>query len=228
MIATMHLLKVGPLRAPLIARRRPRAPGLVYADLLLAAHLGGGLRPRPNPGRVALFAVWSDEAAHDRYLVEGPLAPVLADASTSAVRLQPLRVAGTWAGLPPLVDHEQAVADNEPVAVLTYGRLKLHRFGAFLRTSARAEADAVRHPGLAYGTGLARPPRLVSTFSLWHSAAAMRDFAHGGEGHAGALGANARRAFHHESIFARFRPYGATGEWAGLDGSGRPRVVEAG
>lgn len=228
MIASMHLLKVGPLRAPLIVRRRPHAPGLLYADLLLAAHLGGGVRPRPDPRRVALFAVWSDDAALDRYLAEGPLATVLEDACTSAVRLQPLRIAGSWTGLPQLVDRVQAVADDEPVAILTYGRLKLHRVGEFLRTSARAEADALEHPGLAYGTGLARLPRLVSTFSLWHSAEAMRDFARAGKGHTGALDADARRAFHHESIFVRFRPYRATGDWTGLDAAasaGQPQVV---
>ena len=85
--------------------------------------------------------------------------------------------------------------------------------GAFLRASARAEAEAVADPGLAFGTGLARPPRLVSTFSLWRTARAMRDFAYRGAGHTAALDAVARRDFHSESTFLRFAPYAATGDW---------------
>jgi hypothetical protein len=130
------------------------------------------------------------------------------------VRLAPVRATGSWTGLPALVDSEVEVADDDPVAVLTYGRLKLHRMPAFLRASARAEADAVTDPALLAGTGLARLPRLVSTFSLWRSAGAMRDFAYRGAGHRGALDAVAERDFHRESIFIRFLPYEATGAWA--------------
>jgi hypothetical protein len=213
-IASMHLADVGPLRATAVLRRTPRperTPGLVYADLLMAARLGAGFLPRPRPGCVALFAVWRDDGALDAFLDHDPLAGVLLPGR--GVRLQPVRASGGWNGLPALVDAERTVADDEPVAVLTYGRLKLHRAAAFLRTSARAEADAIVHPALVSGTGLTRPPRLVSTFSLWRSAAAMRDFAYRGTGHTGALQAVARRDFHHESIFIRFRPYAATGDW---------------
>jgi hypothetical protein len=214
-IASMHLADIGSLRSLAVLARSPRpdrTPGLVYADTLLTAQLSAGLRPRPVAGRVALFAVWRDEAALDRFVAEDPLAERLA--SGPAVRLAPLRCRGSWRGLPELVNSEQPVADDEPVAVLTYGRLKPHRTLAFLRASARAEADAIADGAMLAGTGLTRPPRLVSTFSLWRSAAEMRDFAHHQSGHADALRAVAERDFHRESIFIRFRPYGATGEWA--------------
>lgn len=217
MLASLHLADVGPWRAPAVLGRTPRparTPGLVYADVLSAARLGGGVLPRPQPGRVALFAVWSDDAALDRFLADDPLAATLA--AGRCLRLEPLRTSGSWSGLPALVDAERPVADDEPVAVLTYGRLKLHRSVPFLRASARAEADVVADPALISGTGLTRPPRLVSTFSLWRSASAMRDFAYRGPGHTGALHAVALRDFHHESIFLRFRPYGATGDWGDL------------
>jgi len=211
----MHLADVGSLRSLSVLRRSPRpdrTPGLVYADTLLTARLSSGLMPQPTPGRVALFAVWRDEAALDRFLAEDPLAAQLAGGP--AVRLAPLRCRGSWRGLPELVASQPAVADDEPVAVLTYGRLKPHRTVAFLRASAKAEADAIADGAMLVGTGLTRPPRLVSTFSIWRSAAQMRDFAHDRSGHAGALRAVAKRDFHRESIFIRFRPYGATGEWA--------------
>jgi hypothetical protein len=68
------------------------------------------------------------------------------------------------------------------------------------------------------GIGLARPPRLVATFSLWRSAAAMRGYATAAEGpHAAAMQADRERSFHHESAFVRFRPYASTGNWGGGD-----------
>lgn len=215
MIASMHLADVGALRAPALLRLTPRPgviPGLLYADMLLAAHLGAGVMPRPRPGRVALFAVWSDDAALDRFTAEDPLAPELADGQ--AARLKPVRTAGSWSGMPALADSVDALDDDEPSAALTYGRLRFHRAGAFLRASARAEADAIADPALISGTGLARPPRHVSTFSLWRSASAMRAFAQRGVGHSAALRSDRERAFHHESIFIRFRPYGLTGDWS--------------
>jgi hypothetical protein len=211
-IASMHIADVGGARAASTLRHTPRPlAGLVYADVLLAARLGGAFLPRPQPGRLALFAVWRDDAALDRFLADDPLAARFASGRT--LRLQPLRVSGAWCGLPELVAREVAVAHDEPVAVLTYGRLKPHRVAAFLRASARAEADVVADPALVFGTGLARPPRLVSTFSLWSNTKAMRDFAYRGAGHTGALDAVAKRDFHSESIFIRFRPYAATGDW---------------
>jgi hypothetical protein len=221
MIASMHVADVGLMRAPRLLARTPqpdRTPGLVYADMLAAAKLGPAILPRPRPSRVALFAVWRDDAALDRFLVDDPISAALAPGSS--VRLRPVRVSGAWTGLPSLVETETETEpsaagdeDDEPVAVLTYGRLKLHRLASFLVASARAEADVVEHPALVSGTGLTRLPRLVSTFSLWRSAAAMRDYAHHGAGHTAALRAVGKRDFHHESIFIRFRPYAATGDW---------------
>lgn len=211
----MHVADVGVLRAAALLRHTPRpngVDGLAYADLLVAAGLGAGVLPRPRPGRAALFAVWRDDDALDRFLAEDPVADALAGGW--GVRLLPLRVSGSWSGLPDLLDGERTVADDEPVAVLTYGRLKLHRTSAFLRASARAEADAVVDPALVSGTGLTRPPRLVGTFSLWRSTRAMRDFAYRGAGHSGALQAVAERDFHRESVFIRFLPYDGTGAWA--------------
>ena len=69
-------------------------------------------------------------------------------------------------------------------------------------------------------TGLARlaRPRLVSTFSIWRSAAAMREYAFGRDGsHQAAVRADRARPFHHESAFVRFRPYASQGSVDGRD-----------
>jgi hypothetical protein len=89
----------------------------------------------------------------------------------------------------------------------------------FLRASAAAERLAVGDPAVLASTGLARPPALVATFSLWQSVAAMRAYAGGGNdpAHRDAVRAHAARPFHHESAFVRFRPYRAEGSWDGRE-----------
>jgi hypothetical protein len=103
--------------------------------------------------------------------------------------------------------------------VLTLGRVRVCRLLPFLRASARAEGAAVANPEMLAGTALARPPRLVCTFSLWRTAQAMRDYAQGdpGAGHPRAVAEHLRAPFHHESVFVRLRPYASSGAWEGRD-----------
>jgi hypothetical protein len=199
-------------------------PGLRYADLLFGAPLSPSVLPVPAPGRFGLFAVWEDDAALDRWAAGAPLARLL-DGGWQA-RLEPLRATTNgWTGMPPLVEAEQPVDDDEPVAVLTYGRLDFRAVHHFLRASATAEGQALEHPALLLSTGMARPPRLVATFSLWASAAGMREYAYRGSGHTGAMREMRRRHFHHEWLFARFRPYAVRGRWQGREPLAEARAV---
>src|SRR4051812_47970069 len=128
MILSVHLADVGRRAAlPLLRRRPDRAevPGLRWAELTVAAPLGGGLLPRPQPGRVGLIAAWDDDASLDAFLAGHAVARRLAGGWR--VRLEPLRTSGAWPALPELPRRERPVRDDEPVAVLTLGRLRLAR-----------------------------------------------------------------------------------------------------
>lgn len=193
-------------------------PGLRHASLTTAVPLAGGLLPRPTVGRVGLIAAWEAEDALDEFLAgDDPLARAVAHGWS--VRLAPTHVYGAWSPLDGLVSREVPMADDEPAAVLTIGRLRLTQAVRFLRASASAESLAVREPSLLASTGLARPPALVGTFSLWRSTKAMRAYARGAAdpAHRAAVVDHARRPFHHESAFIRFRPYAAKGSWDGVD-----------
>jgi hypothetical protein len=220
MIASLHLADVGKPAALRLMRdkRRPRtAAGLRYAELTTAAPLSAHLLPRPTLGRIGLIAAWENDQALDAFLAGHPLAEELAQGWH--VRLAPTRIFGAWSKLDGLVAREMPMADDEPAAVLTLGRLRLSQTVRFLRASAAAEGLARRDPALLASTGLARPPSLVATFSLWRSTSAMRAYARGDveKAHLVATRAHAARPFHHESAFIRFRPYGAAGSWDGRD-----------
>lgn len=219
MIVSIHLADVGP-RAALRTLRKPPAPGavpgLTYAETVTTAPLGGGLLPAPSPGRVGMIAAWESDDALDEFSRDGPLATTFVDGWE--VRMQPLRVSGHWPEMPGLPAQPLPVDDEEPVIALTLGRLRLGRALPFLRSAAAAEADAVADGALLASTGLARPPRLVSTFSIWRSMAAMREYAYGKDGyHQAAVRNDRARPFHHASAFVRFRPYASRGSWDGRD-----------
>jgi hypothetical protein len=217
-IASVHLADFGKLAGLRLLRRRPTAldtPGLRYGVLTVAAPLSESLIPRPDTGRIAFIAAWDNDAALDCFLADDPLAEALRGGWRT--RLQPTHIFGAWPPLDGLVGNEPPMADDEPAAALTIGRLRLSQAPRFLRAGAAAERLAVRDPALLRGTGLARPPGLVATFSLWQTTGAMRAYAGGlaGPEHRAAVKAHAAQPFHHASAFIRFRPYGAEGEWNG-------------
>jgi hypothetical protein len=218
-IVSVHLADAGLLQVARVLRSRPdpsEIPGLSYAEPVLSVPLRDRPLPRPARPRIGLIAAWDDDRAIDGFLAGHPLAERFA--SGWHVRLQPLRVFGSWPGMPDLPKREQAVDDDEAVAVLTLGRPRLGRAGPFLKTSAPAERNAVANPAVLASTALARPPRLVSTFSLWRSAAAMREYAGNADGpHQAAVRADRAKPFHHDSAFVRFRPYTSQGSWDGGD-----------
>jgi hypothetical protein len=220
MIVSVHLADVGPRAIPGVLRRKPSpgaTSGLLYAETTVTAPLSEKLLPSPKLGRAGMIAAWDGDAALDGFLASHPLAEPFADGWLA--RLEPLHVYGAWAGLPGLPTREVAVADDQPVAVLTLGQLRLRRAWPFLRASARAEGEAIADPAMPASIGLARPPRMVATFSIWRNVEGMREYARGRRdgAHPAATAAHRANAFHHESAFVRFRPYASQGSWDGRD-----------
>ncbi|HEX5713340.1 MAG TPA: hypothetical protein VFX85_08520 [Solirubrobacterales bacterium] len=219
MVVTVHIAELGAGAAARVLLRPPKpsaVPGLTYAVTTTTAPLGEPLLPPRRLGQVGMLAAWESDAAIDAFERSHPVAARLA--AGYRMRLQPLRAFGAWAGMPGLPKQALPVDEEEPVGVLTLGQLRLLGTGRFRRSAGPAEAAALESPALLAGTGLARPPRLVATFSLWRSAAAMRRYAVGAGGpHAAAMAADRAQPFHHESAFVRFRPYAAGGNWDGRD-----------
>lgn len=213
MIISVDIAELGPrrgLRALVKPPRADRVEGLRYAETVFTAPLGTS-RPEPSFGTVALIAAWEDDAARDRFDSSHPLAEELA--SGWHARMQPLRVFGSWPGLSGLPERPLPVDDGEPVAVITLGRFRPSRLRPFLRASAPAERDAIATPGLMASTAFARLPNLVSTFSLWGTAAEMRGYANRRDGsHRAAVAKDRERPFHRHSAFIRFRPYETRGQ----------------
>jgi hypothetical protein len=217
-IASVHVADVGKRAALGVVRKAPTpatVPGLRQANVALTAPLSGSLRPKPDLGRPGLVAFWDDDAALDKFLASGnSTARALADGWR--LRLAPLRIHGSWPGVPDDLPTQRRVEHDGPAAVLTLGRVRANRVVPFFKASAKAEGAVVDAPGLIWATGLAKPP-FVSTCSLWQSGDALSTYAYSGDipAHPDAIAADRTKGFHHQSAFIRFRPYGSEGQ---LDG----------
>jgi hypothetical protein len=213
----VHVADVGARKALVFGRRAPKPDavnGLRHANVAFAASLSASTLPPREFGRVGLVAFWEDDAALDGFLESHPAAEVLADGWR--LRLAPLRAYGSWPGLPPDIPTGRATQYDGPAAVLTLGRLRLPQVPRFLRTSARAEGQVLDSPGLIWASGLARPP-FVATCSLWESTKSLSTYAYGRAepAHTNAIAESEAKAFHHQSAFIRFRPYGSEGGLGG-------------
>lgn len=220
MLLSVHICDVDLRAVPKVLRHPPRPSevrGLRYAETTITAPLSDRLLPSPRLKPVAMIAAWDDDEAFEAFSAGHPISDQLA--SGWQVRLQPLHVYGEWPGLSGLPEGEVMVGDEEPVAALTLGRPRLSRLPAFLKASASAEAEAIANPNILALIGLARPPRLVSTFSLWRNVETMRAYARGSSdgAHPSATRTDRANPFHHESAFIRFRPYASRGNWDGRD-----------
>lgn len=203
MVTSIHLLtsdRVPSLRKLRRLAKASAGAGLDHAQPMLLAELSPHVYRPPQFHGHAWIATWRDTDALERFLAGDHAASVCRD---WWARLSPIRVVGRWAAYSDLPDREIPAGDGA-VAALTLGRLKPNRIRAFLRTSARAEADALAAPGLEFAAALAGPPRIVATFSIWHDHESMRAYVER-DGHHQAIRSQAARPFHAESAFIRYR-----------------------
>jgi hypothetical protein len=231
-IHTFHLAEV-PARVGVRALVRPPTsagvPGLDHAECLALMRLGA---PTVSPDRmqlrrVAVFAQWQDEAAVDRFLADDALGRHLARGWH--VRLEFLRRWSTLEAFPDLPPRAGDWAEDEPVVVVTLARMRFRELPRFLRWGKPVERLVRDHPGTTLALAAARPPRTVSTFSVWRSVREVEDMVRGRSAvpdpgrHAAAMAERDRRDFHHEFATYRFRPVSEHGAWEGRTGVVPPR-----
>lgn len=223
-IASFHLISEPTYKVPLTLARlgldRPRlnrVEGLHFWRLLGTGN-GSDTGPGADLRRSAVFAVWDDEADLDRFLANHAIAGRWAGASESwHVRLKALGSHGTWRGVDPLDGMERGNRDG-PVAVITRADVRRSAGRAFGEASREVDTELHSAPGLIDVLGIGEAPiGRLATFSLWESAGAVRDFAYSMPRHQQVIEQTRDGDWYSEEMFARFEPYGATGEWDGRD-----------
>ena len=135
--------------------------------------------------------------------------------STSEFRavLAPLSSHGLWAKTNPF-DFTSALSHPDAqIAAITRARIKWHKNFRFWGAVPPVVTDLHNSPGLITAIGIGEAPiGLQGTFSLWKSAAALRDFAYKGQAHQVAIKQTQTIGWYSEELFARFEVLELRGE----------------
>lgn len=224
MLHSFHLARIGiPATVGALLRppSRSSVPGLRRMEPMAGMRLGAPVfsPSRMQVRRLAVFAEWDDEEALDDFLTGNALGRRLA--SGWHVRLQFLRRWGSVAEFAHLPEEAARSRPGEPTVAVTLARTRLPELPRFIRWGRPVEEQVRDHLGVTLALAAMRPPRTVSTFSVWESSRAMtgmvwgRDAAPDGTRHAGAMVERERRDFHREFTTLRFRPLSEHGSWEG-------------
>ena len=117
--------------------------------------------------------------------------------------LEPISSHGKWAGKEPFV--ATAKDWTGPVAAITRARIKWHQNFRFWSSVPPVTMSLKSAPGLISAIGIGEAPiGLQGTFSLWESAAAIKEFAYKGAAHQKAIADTATYNWYSEELFARF------------------------
>lgn len=205
-------------------RRRLRpVDGLSFFRTLGTAR-GTNTGPSIDARRSALFAVWRDEAALDRFLTTDPIARRW-DAAEQAwhVRMRLLSGHGCWgdldiSGLGRPDSSDDARPEHGPVAVLTRATIRTCATVRFTRASRSFGGATARAPGNLAVVGIGeRPVGRLGTFSLWTNHAAAKRFATTDDDHLTAMRQARAEGWFADELFAVFRPIRSAGTWDGRD-----------
>ena len=131
-----------------------------------------------------------------------------------AVSMRPLTSKGLWAGEEP--GRPSPAPSSGPVAALTRARIKPRLWRTFWRSVPPVSSSLKSSPGLLMRVGIGEAPvGLQGTFSIWESAAALRDFAHRGIEHQEVIRRTHEVGWYSEELFARFAVLSAHGVYRG-------------
>lgn len=223
-LVTLHLWRVRPaavpravLRMGLDRGRVRRTPGLRFAKLLGTGDGRTFTVRDADPLRWGLLATWTGADAAAAFERSATVRSWEQDATESfRVDLRPVASRGTWSGRMPFGDPVPFRTDG-PVAALTRARLRPAAAPTFWRAVPPVSADLRDRDGLLAAVGIGEAPvGLQGTFSLWSSAAAVRDFARSAA-HAEVVARTAPERWYAEELFARFAVVGGRGTLAGTD-----------
>jgi spheroidene monooxygenase len=209
-----------------------QTPGLVAGALFVTANFWTAAvpGPKPTPRRNALFCCWETQRALDEFVRTSPIFESFKRnaSETWHVTLELAAITeGRWREWPATPPRLTAVDDDDPVCVMTYGRVRPRHWVTFWGANARVVRQASGEPGMLALMGMADRPGVASTISFWRSLREAKRFAYGRGDHAPIVRPSRTVPWFEERFFARFRVLASRGSFGGVDPFGELRAAPA-
>jgi len=119
------------------------------------------------------------------------------------VVLKPISVHGLWSGKQPF--EVEKFDWSGKIAAITRARIVWRKNLVFWKAVPPVTISLHQSPGLINAIGIGEAPiGLQGTFSLWESAAHLREFAYKGQAHTQAIKATEENKWYSEELFSRF------------------------
>ena len=196
-------------------------PGLAVSSLFFTARFDSLTGGTPTPLKWGLLCGWERPEARDEFLSKpARLAPFVREAREAwSVSLDTVRVvSGEWHGWQPSLAEAEPLDRDEPVAVLTYGRVRPRYIPAFQWNNRKVVREMNANPGNVMAIGLGEDAWVRATFSIWRSKGDVVRFAYEPGGvHDPIQRRSLEAGWGGDYFFARFRPVASTGTWGGCD-----------
>lgn len=225
--ATLHLARYSArdtarmLRAMRRLRsERERIPGIKASRLFPTVELEPVFGGRPTPTRWACFTVFDERDARNAFYADPTALEPFHDNAREVwcVSLDPARVVnGEWQGWSPSTEGIEPLARDEPLAVITYGKVRARYVPTFMWNNRKAVRQIATNPGLIERVGLGDGVRIASTFSLWRSQGDVVRYAYGPGPHKPIQRRSLDTPWGGDYFFARFRPVASSGSWNGRE-----------
>lgn len=222
MSASLHLGRFSPRTAGRALRRVGAlrdTPGLTVARPVALARFETTFGGTPTPLRWGLWCGWEDDDARDAgFERTSRFTDGAHEAWSVALETVRVRMGDAWGGWTPTTEGTARLARDEPVAVITSGKVALRHLPTFHVHNQRVYRELSEAPGLGMHIGVMDHPQMRSTFSLWRDQGSMVRATYGPETlHNPVQKRSLAVPWGSEWFFARFRPVTSVGTWDGTD-----------
>ncbi len=161
----------------------------------------------PNFGVYAFLGNWQTENDATQFQKSAVFQEFIQKSNQSfTLKLEALTSHGTWDGTNPFPQNDLKITDNEPVAVITRGKIKVSKLIKFWRNVKPASHNIDTHEGLIFSIGIGEQPLIQQcTFSIWESSLLMKQYAYKSKQHTEVIKKTRDLGWYSEELFARFR-----------------------
>jgi hypothetical protein len=187
-------------------RQLTNIEGLVFSKMM-GSGATNGFGIWPNFGTYALICTWQTEALAMNFFNNSSVYETFLKKSHSNLlfKLQTIASHGTWNKENPFLKSVEPI-DNEPIAVITRGKIKLSKIFTFWRNVPLAAEKLSMQDGLLFSIGIGELPLIQqATFSIWQNTEKMKAYAYKNLQHTAVIQKTKQLNWYSEDLFARFK-----------------------